>query len=97
MALFCRSIVGLDHTATPEGPHVFAPALFWPVGFGVSSTVYACQTRLPVRASSATMLPRNVQHSYAAFVAAMDSSLPETGTYNRPDSSLGEPVMTANG
>src|SRR5215831_14727323 len=97
MAFFRRSSVGLDQTAAPDGPHVFAPALFWPVGFGGSPTVYACHIRVPVRASNATMLPRNVQHSNAGFVAAIDSSLPETGTYKRPDSSLGEPVITAKG
>ena len=31
------------------------------------------------------------------FVAASDSSLPETGTYSRPASSFGEPVITASG
>src|SRR2546426_10226715 len=97
MTLFCRSSVGADHTATPDGPHVRVPALFCPTGFGTSRTVYVCQISMPVPASSATMLPRNVQHSYAGLVAAMDSSLPETGTYSRPDSSFGEPVITANG
>src|SRR5438093_1339349 len=83
--------------ATPDGPQVFAPALFCPVTFGSSRTVYDLQIRAPVLASSATRLPRNVQHSYAGFVAAMDSSLPDTGTYNRPASSFGDPVITASG
>src|SRR5262245_29291890 len=97
MIFFCRSSVGDDHTATPEGPHVFAPALFWPTAFTASRTVYACQIFAPVLASNATMLPRNVQHSYAALLAAIDSSLPDKGTYSRPSSSFGEPVMTAIG
>src|SRR2546429_9964832 len=83
--------------ATPDGPHVFVPALFCPVTFGSSRTRYVLQMRLPVAASSATTLPRNVQHSYLGFVAASDSSRPDTGTYRRPDSSLGEPVITAPG
>src|ERR1700686_4376334 len=97
MAFFCRSRVGEDQTATPEGPQVLVPILFCPAGFGRFRTVYACQMRAPVFASSATMLPRNVQHSNLGFVAARDSSLPDTGTYNRPDSNFGEPVITANG
>src|SRR5438132_10899303 len=97
MTFFCKSIVGEDHSATPDGPQVLVPALFWPTGFATSRTVYACQIFAPVLASSATMLPRNVQHSYFGFVAAIDSSLPETGTYRRPDSSFGLPVITASG
>src|SRR5262249_27749849 len=54
-------------------------------------------TRLPVEPSSATTLPRNVQHSYDPLVAAIDSSLPDTATYSRPAFSLGEPVITDSG
>src|SRR5580692_11159254 len=97
MTLFCRSIVGDDQTATPEGPQVLVPILFCPAGIGRSRTVYACQMCAPFFASRAAMLPRNVQHSYLGFVAARDSSLPDTGTYKRPASSFGEPVITANG
>src|SRR5205823_5565590 len=88
---------GVDHTATPDGPQVFAPALFTPVILGTSVTVYARQIRFPVAASKATTLPRNVQHSYLGLVAAMDSSRPETGTYSRPAASLSDPVITAIG
>src|SRR3989442_2752790 len=97
MTLFCRSRVGDDQIATPDGPQVFVPILFCPVTFGSSATRYVLQTRPPVAASRATRLPRNVQHSYLGFVAAIDSSLPETGTYRRPASSFGEPVITASG
>src|SRR5436853_6216052 len=97
MTLFRRSRVGDDQIATPDGPHVFVPILFCPLTFGSSATRYVLQTRPPVAASRATRLPRKVQHSNLGFVAASDSSRPETGTYNRPESSLGEPVMTESG
>src|SRR5437899_1052607 len=97
MTLFCRSRVGDDQIATPDGPQVFVPILFCPLTFGSSATRYVLQTRSPVAASRATRLPRKVQHSNLGFVAASDSSLPETGTYSRPESSLAEPVITASG
>src|SRR5262245_40619145 len=95
MTLFWRSSVGEDQTATPEGPQVFVPALFCPLGFAASETKYAFQICFPLAASSATTLPRKLQHSYLGFIEASDSSLPETGTYNRPPSSFGVPVITA--
>src|SRR5437870_2351010 len=97
MIFLCRSIVGDDQTAAPEGPQVLAPASFWPVTFGRSVIMYPVQIFFPFAASIATTLPLKVQHSYAALVVAIDSSRPDTGTYNRPASSLGEPVITPPG
>ena len=56
-------MVGVDQMPAPEGPICCFPAAFLRTGFGVSAIVNVCQSFLPVAASSATTLPRNVQHS----------------------------------
>ena len=48
----------------PEGPKIFVPAVFVAMTFGVSAMVYVFHMTLPVAASIAERLPRNVQHSY---------------------------------
>ena len=58
-----KSIVGADQTAAPAGPMTAVPALFFPTGPGTSGMRYDFQTMLPVAASSATTLPRNVQQA----------------------------------
>ena len=81
----------------PMVPSVCVPAEFTRVGFG-SGIVYVFQRRSPLRASSATTLPRAVQHLYFGSPAATNSSAPvETGTYSRPSKSIGLPVMCENG
>src|SRR5207247_198535 len=63
----------------PAGPYSCVPTLFFVVGTAFSATVYVFQRRLPVFASSATTLPRNVQHGYRGSPTC-DSSREETGT-----------------
>src|SRR6516162_8535322 len=92
----CKSIVGDDQTATPEGPQSCAPFLFLRTGFGSSAMVYCFHKTLPVVASKEDTLPRNLQHSYLGSAPAT-SSKEETGTYKRPPARVGEPVMTAAG
>ena len=55
-------MAGLLHTPAPDGPHSCVPAAFFFVG-RASSIVYVFQICLPVAASSAVTLPRNLQHS----------------------------------
>ena len=57
------SSAGVDQTDAPEGPQSCVPALLFLVRRAVSGIVNVFQTWRPVAASSATMLPRNVQHS----------------------------------
>src|SRR5277367_3944752 len=54
------SIVGADQMPTPDGPHNATPAAFLPTSFG-SADVYVFHSTVPVLASRATRLPRNVQ------------------------------------
>jgi hypothetical protein len=78
----CRafsSIVGDDQMAAPDGPKSCIPALFFCVGCGVSGMTYVFHATSPVAASSATTLPRNVQHGYFES-APTSSSIDETGT-----------------
>ena len=68
--------------AAPEGDHTGVPIFDLPTFFGFSLIVYVFQSCLPVRASSASMLPRNVQQGY--FGSAIASSSDDTGTYSAP-------------
>src|SRR6476660_2047719 len=56
------SMVGADQMPTPDGPHSVDPVAVFPSGCA-GGTVKYCQATAPVCASSATRLPRNVQHS----------------------------------
>jgi hypothetical protein len=56
-------MVGDDQTEAPEGPRSCMPTEFLLVGCGASAIVYDFQIGRPVAASSATTLPRKVQHS----------------------------------
>jgi len=66
-------MVGVDQTAAPDGPRTSAPDGLVPLTFGSSSTVYVCHKRRPVAASSATTLPRKVQHVYWGCSGMADS------------------------
>ena len=94
--LVFSSIVGDDQTAAPDGPNSCVPTLFVRVGFGASGITYVFHTTSPVAASSATTLPRNVQHGYFGSAPAT-SSIDDTGTYSRPAYSFGVPVTRAIG
>src|SRR5262249_57739613 len=74
-----RSSVGEDQMAAPAGPYNCVPAAFFRCGLGSSGMEYDFQINLPVNASSASTLPRNVQHSYLSFRPTA-SSMEETGT-----------------
>src|SRR5262245_6442361 len=60
----CRtgSIVGEFHTAPPAGLYKVTPLAMVLYGVGSSGTTHAFQISLPVLASRATTLPREVQH-----------------------------------
>ena len=60
----CRtgSTVGEFQTAPPAGLYSVTPFASVLYGFGSSGTTQAFQISLPVLASSATTLPRDVQH-----------------------------------
>ena len=88
--------MGDDQTAAPDGPKSCVPAEFFVVGFGVSPIVYVFHTWLPVAASSARTLPRNVQQGYFGS-APTSSSSDETGTIKRPSTNFGVPVTRATG
>ena len=77
------SMTGAFHTAAPEGPQSCVPARFFCVGIASTGIVNVFQIRLPVAASRAATLPRNLQHGYVGS-PAWDSSREDTGTYNRP-------------
>src|SRR5438552_4043024 len=87
-------MVGDDQTPPPDGPQRVDPPAFFPIGFASAAIVNVFQTSAPVAASSATRLPRNVQHSYVGLPPCA-SSLDATGTYRRPSCSVGVPVMFA--
>src|SRR5262245_18561320 len=89
-------MVGADHTDAPAGPHSCTPSWFLRVRLGFCGMVYACQSFLPVAASSATTLPRKVQHEYFGS-APVTSSAEETGTYGRLSCNTGAPVTRATG
>src|SRR5580704_7388967 len=59
----CRtgSTVGEFQTAPPAGAYKTTPFAWVLSGLGSSGTTHACQIGLPVFASSATTLPRDVQ------------------------------------
>jgi hypothetical protein len=88
------STVGDDQTPPPDGPHRVVPTEFFPIGLASALIVYVFQSSDPVAASSATRLPRNVQHSYLGFIPD-PSSIEEMGTNSRPSYSVGVPVMLA--
>ena len=73
------SIVGADQIAPPAGPDICAPAVLILYGRGSASMEWLFQSTLPLAASSATTLPRNVQHGYFGSRAAA-SSAADTGT-----------------
>jgi hypothetical protein len=56
------STVGVFHTPPPAGRYSQTPFACFRYGCGVSATTQAFQICLPVLASSATTLPRDVQH-----------------------------------
>src|SRR6478672_3241901 len=97
MNIRLRSIssTGVDHTPPPDGPHSCVPAGVLVVFCG-SGIVYVFQSTLPVTASSALTLPRNVQHSYDGMTA-VPSSIDATGTYTRPLAKATAPVTIASG
>src|SRR5262245_53285569 len=72
------STVGADQIAPPAGPQLSPPSARVPSRFAGSSIVQVRQTISPVAASRATMLPRNVQQTYAGGLPA--SSYDEVGT-----------------
>ena len=72
-------MVGLAHTGAPEGAQAFVPTEVRPVILGCSGIVCVPQRTVPVAASTAITLPRNVQHSYAGSAAGVTSS-EETAT-----------------
>src|SRR6478736_2442365 len=84
------STVGLDQTATPEGPNVGVPTRVVPVRFG-ASTRYVFHTIDPSRTRTAVMLPRNVQHGYSASSERV-SSHEAAGTKATPSSTAAAPV-----
>ena len=55
-------MAGVPQIGAPDGPHSLRAAAFFFVGFGLVHE-YVFHTRWPVAASSATRLPRNLQHS----------------------------------
>ena len=61
-----------------------------------SGVVKVRQISLPVAASSATTLPRNVQQGYCGLEPEF-SSCDAMGTYSLPACSLGVPVMRVKG
>src|SRR5579872_3508472 len=73
-----RSIVGADQMAPPAGPQDWPPSARLPSTLAGSAMVYARHTTLPLFASSATTLPRNVQQAYVGLFPA--SSYDEVGT-----------------
>jgi hypothetical protein len=64
MARRFGSMVGDDQTPAPDGPQRVVPLAFLPIGFASAPMVKVFQISAPLPASSATRLPRNVQHSY---------------------------------
>src|SRR5439155_1367328 len=88
------SIVGDDQMPAPDGPQRVVPLAFLPIGFASAPMVYVFHSSEPVDASSATRLPRNVQHSYFALLPC-PSSPDATGTYKRFSNSVGAPVTRA--
>src|SRR5215467_5216545 len=89
-------MAGLLHTPAPDGPYNCVPTAFFFVGLGSSVMVYVFQICLPVAASYAATLPRNLQHSYVAAAPAV-SSADATGTYRRPLWKTTEPTTRASG
>src|SRR5436190_17448622 len=77
------SMVGDDQIAAPAGPHICVPIDVFFVFISGVAIVSLFQICSPLAASYATMLPRNVQHSYCG-PAPDPSSSDETGTYTRP-------------
>src|SRR5262249_37506277 len=78
----------------PDGPHLVAPFELLPIGFASAAIVYVFHNNAPVDASSATRLPRNVQHSYFGLLPC-PSSPDAIGTYRRFSKSVGAPVTRA--
>src|SRR4051812_19835599 len=74
-----------------ELPHT-APPLY-PAG-----TVYVFQSVAPVARSSASMLPRNVQHTYVGSIPCAESasSCEATPTKTFPSNTVGDCVMMAD-
>ena len=87
---------GLDQVGAPEGASTRVPFAVRLTSFGSSGMVKCSHTVLPVAASTATSLPRKVQHSYFGSAAGMTSS-EETGTSSLPPTSAGVPVSVALG
>ena len=76
------SIVGDDQMPAPDGPQRVVPLAFFPIGFASVAIVNVFHTSAPLATSSATRLPRNVQHSYFGLFPCPSS--PEAiGTYSR--------------
>jgi hypothetical protein len=61
-----------------EGGLTKAPPAKLPACPPLSGSMNVCQTMRPVRASSATMLPLNVQQTYPGFCRANAVSLDDT-------------------
>src|SRR5437867_11989 len=78
----------------PECPQRVVPIECLTIGFASAPIVYVCRSSEPLDASSATRLPRNVQHSYFALLPC-PSSPDATGTYKRFSNSVGAPVTRA--
>src|SRR5262252_627174 len=86
------STVGDDQMPAPAGPHSCTPWLFWRVGLSSSVMVLLFHSSLPVTASSATRVPRTLQHSYRGLAAAASSRV-VIGTYSTPPDKVGAPVI----
>src|SRR5579862_7943872 len=91
-----KSTVGDDHIPAPDGPHSCTPCEFFRTGAAGSAMVYVFHITLPLAASSAERLPRNLQHSSFAS-APLTSSSDDTPTYSRPSASVGAPVTCTSG
>ena len=61
------SMVGVFHTPPPAGAQRLTPFEFLETIFGTSAMIQVFQTCLPVAASSATTLPRKLQHGYSGL------------------------------
>src|SRR5271156_580117 len=89
-------MVGALHTPPPAGAQRSTPFEFLETIFGTSAIVQVFQIRLPVAASSATTLPRKLQHGYLG--SELGPSSPDAaGTYPRSSNTCGAPVMRAAG
>src|SRR6188472_4331077 len=67
------STVGADQMPAPAGPHSGVPAVLVPRRCGDSAIMYVFHSTAPDSASSAEMLPRNVQQGYCGSAPCASS------------------------